>query len=344
MFRGLFLTGVVVVGTAAAVSAFSGDDPVTVVRVIDGDTITAKVDGAEKRLRLLNVDTPELGRNGAEDECLAQEATTFLASLLPSGQEITLEYDTEKQDRYDRELVGVFLDNQLVNAEIARQGFGVAVQFGDNRRFYPEVADAEKQARAEGIGVHELPEECSVPRQTESTIAQVSALLALGLAAMNGAELDLHEGKVAALLADVRKLRMKTDAPSDFAKAAYDGYRDERAQLDAAVEELEDHGDRIDERRERLELEAEEERQRLEAERRAAAEAERQRVQAEKQERVSPSTRTSPNPAPQPPAPTGGVDTYTGCRAYGGNYALTTIDAKGRPYAKIDCTTKVQIG
>ena len=46
-------------------------------------------------------------------------------------------------------------------------------------------------------------------------------------------------------------------------------------------------------------------------------------------------------PAPQP-APV--VDNYTGCRAYGGNYAMTSVDKKGRSYAKIDCTTKQQIG
>ena len=37
-------------------------------------------------------------------------------------------------------------------------------------------------------------------------------------------------------------------------------------------------------------------------------------------------------------------DSYTGCRAYNGNYAMTSVDKKGRPYAKIDCTTRVQIG
>ncbi|EEI17004.1 hypothetical protein HMPREF0298_1133, partial [Corynebacterium lipophiloflavum DSM 44291] len=56
-------------------------------------------------------------------------------------------------------------------------------------------------------------------------------------------------------------------------------------------------------------------------------------------------------PAPSssaPPAPAlhsgGGGDTYTGCRAYGGNYAFTSVDDEGRRYAKIDCATKAQIG
>lgn len=56
----------------------------------------------------------------------------------------------------------------------------------------------------------------------------------------------------------------------------------------------------------------------------------------------SPAYQPAEQPAAPQPAPV--VDTYTGCRAYNGNYALTSVDKKGRPYAKIDCTTKQQIG
>ena len=89
MLKGALITGVVVVGTVATVAVLSGEDPVTVIRVVDGDTIDARVDGKEKRIRLLNVDTPEYGRDGAADDCLAEEATAYLQSLLPSGREIT---------------------------------------------------------------------------------------------------------------------------------------------------------------------------------------------------------------------------------------------------------------
>lgn len=359
MLRGALIAGAVVVGAVATVAVLSGDEPATVVRVIDGDTLTANVEGQEKRIRLLNVDTPELGRDGAGDECLAQEATNFLSSLLPVGQEITVEYDSEKQDRYGRELLGVFLDGQLVNAEIARQGFGVAVQFGDNSRFLPDVSDAEDEARAGGIGVHGLPEECSVPQQTDSTVAQVAALLAVSAAAMGPSDLHLYEKKVLALLSDVRDMRNRADDPSEFAQAAYDGYREEREKLDSAIEDLEDRGARIDERYEQIEREAEAERERLEAERleselEAEAEADRQRRETEERELAERTAPIAGNPAPQQvapqqsapqqSAPSGGRDTYTGCRAYGGNYALTSLDDKGRPYAKIDCTTKAQIG
>lgn len=57
---------------------------------------------------------------------------------------------------------------------------------------------------------------------------------------------------------------------------------------------------------------------------------------------IDPAPQPMPESVPAPaPAP---VDTYTGCRAYGGNYAMTSMDEQGRPYAKIDCSTRQQIG
>src|SRR5699024_9231092 len=51
---------------------------VTVDDAIDGDTIRATVDGRDERIRLIGIDTPEIGHEGAPDEKCAQEAKRFL--------------------------------------------------------------------------------------------------------------------------------------------------------------------------------------------------------------------------------------------------------------------------
>ncbi|WP_235856941.1 thermonuclease family protein [Occultella glacieicola] len=48
------------------------------------------VDGAERRFRLLNVDTPKSVDPNAPVACLGPEATAFLTALLPTGSGITL--------------------------------------------------------------------------------------------------------------------------------------------------------------------------------------------------------------------------------------------------------------
>lgn len=84
--------GAVLVG-GVAVYAQADSEPVTVERVIDGDTIDVRLEGETQRVRLLNVDTPETKHPNEEIECLGPEATEFLEEQLPVGQEIELEFD-----------------------------------------------------------------------------------------------------------------------------------------------------------------------------------------------------------------------------------------------------------
>ena len=85
---GLIAAGVLTVSLVWAGVAYANNasqSVATVVRVIDGDTLEAKVAGRITTIRLLNVDTPETKDPNRPPECLGQEATEFLSSQLPSG-------------------------------------------------------------------------------------------------------------------------------------------------------------------------------------------------------------------------------------------------------------------
>ncbi len=126
--------------------------------IVDGDTLDVRVSGREERIRLLNIDTPEVG------DCLADEATAFLAGRVPVGSTVRLEYDDVRLDRYGRTLAGVFAGDDLVNAAIARAGLGAPVVFDDNDRFLPPVEQAAAAASADGIGLHSAVDApCTVP-------------------------------------------------------------------------------------------------------------------------------------------------------------------------------------
>lgn len=157
---GVLAVGAVVIGGVLLYDA-STDHPYTVSYIVDGDTLDVEHRGDTIRVRLLNVDTPELARFGNPTECMAEEATAFLEELLPIGTEVELQYDEERTDRYDRTLGAVFKDDVFVNAEIAAAGLGTALVVGENDRFYPEVADAVAQAEAEGLGIHGVDENCT---------------------------------------------------------------------------------------------------------------------------------------------------------------------------------------
>ncbi len=93
-------------------------EPCELVRVVDGDTIVVRWRGAEERVRLLRVDTPERGMSGYT------ESVEFLRKFL-TGKRIELEFEgaTPERDRLGRLLAYVYADGVNVNVEIVRAGW-----------------------------------------------------------------------------------------------------------------------------------------------------------------------------------------------------------------------------
>jgi micrococcal nuclease len=149
-------------GGVIAYNASAGDTA-QVVRVIDGDTFDASLDGSVQRIRLLNVDTPETKDPDKPVECLGPQASDHLASLLHPGDAVTLTYDTERHDRYGRLLAGVEKDDVFINAEIAREGLGVAKVYEPNHRYYDEVLTAQRDAESHRVGLYDPTVDCTLP-------------------------------------------------------------------------------------------------------------------------------------------------------------------------------------
>ena len=130
-------------------------------RVVDGDTVRVTVDEAggpiaptdSIRIRLLNVDAPELDHPDRGEDCGAAEATAFVEALTPPGSTVYLVPDVEDRDRYGRPLRGVWNEEgRFVNAELVLAGWAEVVLFEPNDRFHGELLGLEVQARSEGRG------------------------------------------------------------------------------------------------------------------------------------------------------------------------------------------------
>lgn len=123
--------------------------------VIDGDTIDVILDGTEQRVRLIGIDTPEEGRDGEPDECFADEATAFTASLLPVGTPVRLERDVVGRDDFGRLLAYVYRagDGLFVNETILRDGFGQPLTIEPNSTFATRFVAAAFAAEADDLGL-----------------------------------------------------------------------------------------------------------------------------------------------------------------------------------------------
>ncbi len=205
----------------------------TVIRVIDGDTFEAAVDGRATTVRLLNVDTPETKDPDSPVECLGPEATEALEQLLPVGSRVRLELDVEPLDKYGRTLAGVFnTDGILVNAEVARLGLGVPVLIEPNKKFYPPVEAAFAESRTSGVGLNSADVPCLPAQQVEQASETIEAIVAEPLSD-SVSNLDQRHAGLVAALATISTLKAAASTKDRMHWAAY-----EPAQLAVLVDRL----------------------------------------------------------------------------------------------------------
>lgn len=126
--------------------------PAVVTYVHDGDTLYLSGSGrTERKTRLIGIDTPEVGDRG---ECYGEAATELTRAFLPEGTAVLATNDLDPVDRYDRELVYLWLeDGTFVNLAIVELGAAEAVLFPPNDRYWDELQAAEREARDAGLGM-----------------------------------------------------------------------------------------------------------------------------------------------------------------------------------------------
>ena len=104
------LLGVLILGATACepiaeLEPAATTEAYTVAYVIDGDTIEVTTpEGEAERVRLLGINTPEVGRDGEAGQCGGEAAAEQLEKLLPEGTAVQLVSDgrADNEDRYGR--------------------------------------------------------------------------------------------------------------------------------------------------------------------------------------------------------------------------------------------------
>ncbi|PZP40677.1 MAG: nuclease [Pseudomonas fluorescens] len=131
-------------------TSFSG----RVVRVLDGDTLILEGD---RRVRLLDINTPELSHDGEPAEAGAAAAADALRRLT-FGQDVRVVQGPQAKDRFDRLLGQVYLSSGgWVNGTLVRDGYAHVYTFADNALHPQELLAYEAQARAAKKGIWAQP-------------------------------------------------------------------------------------------------------------------------------------------------------------------------------------------
>ncbi len=123
-----------------------------VTRVVDGDTIEARIDGEVEDVRLIGVDTPETVKPGAPVQCFGPQASDFTHRRL-EGRRVRLVFGVERRDVYGRLLAYVYLGDRFFNPILVRRGLARTLTIPPNDRFAPRFERLELAAARAGRGL-----------------------------------------------------------------------------------------------------------------------------------------------------------------------------------------------
>ena len=154
------LRNLVVIGLSLLVSCSSGATTenevlITILKVVDGDTVDIDINGHTERLRLIGVNTPETKHPTKPIECFGPEASAYMTQLLPKGTTVRIERDVEARDRYGRMLLYLYLgsDDLFINLELVARGYGTPMSIEPNTFHRNDFVRAAAQAEAANVGL-----------------------------------------------------------------------------------------------------------------------------------------------------------------------------------------------
>jgi endonuclease YncB( thermonuclease family) len=161
---GCALTVAVITAAAAGAGNFTARGSVT--RVVDGDTVVVRLaNGTLERIRVLGIDTPEVG------SCWASQATAA-TSRLAQGKHVTLVGDStqDTRDRYGRLLAYVWLpDGKDLGFQLVAGGYAKSYVY--DKPFKRLTAYEAAEVLAQGKGVWR----CAKPAAAVQPHAQAGA-------------------------------------------------------------------------------------------------------------------------------------------------------------------------
>ena len=99
----------------------------------DGDTCYVMIDGTKDKIRLLELDTPEISKPKCEAELeLGLEARDYLNNLIANASLVEIKTEYEK-DYFGRTLAHLIIDGEDASAKIRSNNLGAIYERGNKK-------------------------------------------------------------------------------------------------------------------------------------------------------------------------------------------------------------------
>lgn len=139
---------------------------------VDGDTAKFIYNDKKITARFLAIDTPETVHPTKEVEEFGKEASNYTCEKLKNAKKIKLEYDpdSDELDKYDRHLVWVFVDEELLQKKLVSKGLASVTYLYGDYKYTQELESAEQDAEDQKIGIWSIEQKIeSSAEENEST-------------------------------------------------------------------------------------------------------------------------------------------------------------------------------
>ncbi|MBQ2947035.1 MAG: thermonuclease family protein [Bacilli bacterium] len=122
---------------------------------VDGDTAKFIYKKEEITARFLAIDTPETVHPNKEEEPYGKEASEYTCNKIRNAEAIELEYDedSDKLDKYNRHLVWVFVDGELLQKKLVSKGYASVAYLYGNYKYTDELEEVEQDAENNKLGI-----------------------------------------------------------------------------------------------------------------------------------------------------------------------------------------------
>ena len=126
-------------------------------KCVDGDTAYFIYKGESTKFRFLSIDTPE---STTKKEKYGKEASDFTCNELKKANKIEIEFEdnSSKTDKYDRYLVYVFTDGELLQEKLLYNGLAKLKYDKSNYKYESKLSKAEQHAKDNFIGIYSTKE------------------------------------------------------------------------------------------------------------------------------------------------------------------------------------------
>lgn len=121
-------------------------------KCVDGDTAWFILNNESFKARFLAINTPEYT---TKIEPFGKEASEFTCDSLKNAKKIEIEYDpkSDKKDKYERDLVWVFVDNELLQNKLVLNGLADVKYVYDDYLYVSTLNKSLKDAKKNKVGM-----------------------------------------------------------------------------------------------------------------------------------------------------------------------------------------------